>query len=74
MSGIAIVSPGFPDRAGGVTDHTARLTRHWGRERRVVTYGTAEGDPEALAEAWRRADEAREALLIYSAPRLVEKL
>ena len=55
MSGIAIVSPGFPDRAGGVTDHTARLTRHWGRERRVVTYGSAEGDPEALAEAWHRA-------------------
>jgi NTE family protein len=33
-----------------------------------------EAGESGLGEAWRRADEAREALLIYSAPRLVEKL
>ena len=33
-----------------------------------------EAGESGLAETWRRADEAREALLIYSAPRLVEKL
>ena len=26
---LAIVSPGYPQSRGGVTDHTARLVRHW---------------------------------------------
>jgi len=55
VSGLAIVSPGFPDQAGGVTDHTARLSRHWARERPVMTHGTAGGDPDRLVDDWHRA-------------------
>ena len=29
MTGVGILSPGFPHAAGGVTDLTARLVRHW---------------------------------------------
>lgn len=29
MSRVAILSPGYPDAPGGVTDHTARLARSW---------------------------------------------
>lgn len=29
MAHVAILSPGYPTGSGGVTDHTARLVRHW---------------------------------------------
>lgn len=29
MSGVAILSPGYPQSLGGVTDHTHRLVSHW---------------------------------------------
>ncbi|HXV85407.1 MAG TPA: hypothetical protein VD793_01855 [Gemmatimonadales bacterium] len=66
MSGVAIVSPGFPHRAGGVTDHTGRLVRHWGRDRRVVTLGPVTGHPDHLALGWQAAGVS--ALLLQYVP------
>lgn len=54
MSAVAIVAPGYPDQRGGVTDHTARLVRHWsngGRE--VLVLGAARGDPGDVVASWR---------------------
>ncbi len=67
MTGIRIVSPGFPETPGGVTDHTARLRRHWkdaGHEVQVL--GTTAEAPDAVAERWR--DERVEAALIQYVP------
>jgi glycosyltransferase involved in cell wall biosynthesis len=64
---VTIVSPGFPAVPGGVTDHTARLVRHWaaaGRPARV--WSEARGDAPALAAAWRA--EGRTAILIQYVP------
>ena len=64
---VAIVSPGFPEIPGGVTDHTARLVHHWraaGRE--PLVWSQARGDTRALAAAWR--DAGRTAILIQYVP------
>jgi glycosyltransferase involved in cell wall biosynthesis len=64
---VAIVSPGFPDVPGGVTDHTARLVRHWsaaGRE--PLVWSERHGNAGALAAAWRRAGHG--AILIQYVP------
>jgi hypothetical protein len=64
---IRIVSPGFPETPGGVTDHTARLRRHWkdaGHEVQVL--GTSDEAPDAVAERWR--EERVEAALIQYVP------
>lgn len=54
VSAVAIVAPGYPHRPGGVTDHTARLARHWGQDgRRIVILGETDQDPRAVALAWR---------------------
>lgn len=40
MSGVAVLSPGYPEREGGVTDHTRRLAANWatmGRRVEVIT-------------------------------------
>lgn len=67
MTSIRIVSPGFPETPGGVTDHTARLRRHWkdaGHEVQVL--GTRDEEPAAIAARWR--DEGAEAVLIQYVP------
>lgn len=64
---IGIVSPGFPESPGGVTDHTARLRRHWndaGHE--VEVLGTRDEAPQAVAARWR--DERVAAVLIQYVP------
>ena len=64
---LAIVSPGYPDAPGGVTDHTARLLRHWtaaGSE--VLVYARGRGDAAALVAAWRGAGKS--AILIQYVP------
>ena len=64
---VAIVSPGFPDTPGGVTDHTARLVRHWrAADREPLVWPRARGDTRALAAAWR--DEGAAAILIQYVP------
>ncbi len=53
MSTIAIVSPGFPQVPGGVTDHTRRVARHWRDAGRVVqVQGSVGEEPEAVAKRW----------------------
>ncbi len=53
MSTIAIVSPGFPDVAGGVTDHTGRLLRHWREDGGVVQVLGSVGElPDDVAARW----------------------
>lgn len=67
MTRIGIVSPGFPEHPGGVTDHTARLRRHWndaGHE--VEVLGTRDETPQAVADRWRV--EGVEAVLIQYVP------
>jgi len=62
---VAIVSPGYPGQRGGVTDHTARLVRHWtaaGAQPAVL--GSCEGDPARIAEQWR-AQGVRAILIQY---------
>ncbi len=53
VTAIGIVSPGFPETPGGVTDHTARLRGYWkdaGHDVRVL--GARDEAPEAVAERW----------------------
>lgn len=62
---IAILSPGYPDRAGGVRDHTMRLERHWcdaGYRVRIV--GNLDTPPATLAREWGR-DSVGAALIQY---------
>src|SRR5438105_9745364 len=54
MSFIGIVSPGYPGTPGGVTDHTARLVRHWRDEGHEVLVAGDVGDPAATITEWRR--------------------
>ncbi|HKI94666.1 MAG TPA: hypothetical protein VJ992_05190 [Gemmatimonadales bacterium] len=56
MSGVAIVSPGYPSLAGGVTDHTRRIAAHWATSRRVDIVGGLDEPPAALAARLRAAD------------------
>ena len=65
MSAIAIVSPGFPEVPGGVTDHTSRVVRHWRDAGRVVhLQGSLGEEPEAVAKRWR-AEGVNAVLLQY---------
>ena len=67
MSAIAIVSPGFPEVPGGVTDHTSRVVRHWRDAGRVVQVQGSHGEePEALAKRWR--SEGVNAVLLQYVP------
>ena len=65
MRAIAIVSPGFPEVVGGVTDHTRRVVRHWRDAGRVVqVLGSLGEEPEAVAKRWH-ADGVDAVLLQY---------
>jgi hypothetical protein len=67
VTSIRIVSPGFPETPGGVTDHTARLRRHWkdaGHE--VQALGARDEAPDAVADRWHA--EGTEAVLIQYVP------
>ena len=65
MKAIAIVSPGFPEVPGGVTDHTRRVLKHWRDDGRVVqVQGSIGEEPEAIAERWR-GDGVDSVLLQY---------
>jgi hypothetical protein len=56
VSAVAIVSPGFPDAPGGVTDHTARLVRHWQDAGTTVhTLGVPTAAPDPQAALWHAA-------------------
>lgn len=62
---VAIVSPGYPGLRGGVTDHTARLVRHWsaaGVGPEVLS--SYRDDPARLADQWR-AQGVRAILIQY---------
>jgi hypothetical protein len=51
---VAVLSPGYPAAPGGVTDHTARLVRHWrdaGHPVEVV--GSCGDTPGEIAARWR---------------------
>jgi hypothetical protein len=53
VSAIAIVSPGFPDDPGGVTDHTERLVAHWQEAGNTVhTLGAPTAGPDAQVALW----------------------
>ncbi|HEY2824922.1 MAG TPA: hypothetical protein VGI83_05185 [Gemmatimonadales bacterium] len=64
MTGAAIVSPGYPAIPGGVTDHTARLVRHWSVSGPVPVFSERAGDAPAIVERWHR-DGLRAVLLQY---------
>ncbi len=66
MSGVAIVSPGYPARAGGVTDHTRRLDAHWTRSGPVEIVRGVDEPPAALASRLRAAGVT--ALLLQYVP------
>jgi hypothetical protein len=55
VSAVAIVSPGHPHVAGGVTDHTERLAQHWSGSCLVVAHGATGGPAHRLVEDWRAA-------------------
>jgi hypothetical protein len=64
---IAIVSPGYPDTPGGVTDHTARLVRHWSQAgHNVAVLGATAANPEEIVATWRDGGVA--AILIQYVP------
>jgi hypothetical protein len=64
---VAIVSPGYPESPGGVTDHTARLVRHWSQAgHNVAVLGTTAAAPERIVAAWRDGGVA--AILIQYVP------
>lgn len=65
MSAIAIVSPGWPDLPGGVTDHTSRLAAAW-RATGVQVVGDPGGSPGALID--RLAGRGVRALLLQYVP------
>ncbi len=66
MAHIAIVSPGYPSGTGGVTDHTARLERHWTGTETVSVLGTLERTPGEVVAGWQR--EGVSAVLIQYVP------
>lgn len=67
MAEVVILSPGYPNVPGGVTDHTARLVRHFG-ERNVQprVLGTLSVHPAEFVA--RVADGGALALLIQYVP------
>ncbi|MCZ6916712.1 MAG: hypothetical protein O7I93_08045 [Gemmatimonadetes bacterium] len=64
---VAVVSPGYPENPGGVTDHTKRLVAHWTSEghRVEIVNGTTDSAP-AIADRLARLETA--ALLIQYVP------
>lgn len=52
MRAVAIASPGYPHTPGGVTDHTARLVRHWSALGLDVTVLGTIPPPEELPAIW----------------------
>ena len=67
MSKVAILSPGYPDDPGGVTDHTARLVKNWpemGAD--VCVLGDVSQTVESLTA--RLESETAAALLIQYVP------
>ena len=67
MKTVAILSPGYPDAPGGVTDHTARLVRSWSDIGATVhVFGDITGPVTSLAN--RIASEHIQALLIQYVP------
>jgi hypothetical protein len=65
MSAVAIVSPGYPDSPGGVTDQTARLARHFeehGTETTILA--SVEADVRSTTDGWV-AKGVRAVLLQY---------
>ena len=67
VTAIAILSPGFPDMAGGVTDHTQRLFRGWSaRGHEVTVIGELNEGLHATCDKLRSAGVA--ALLIQYVP------
>jgi hypothetical protein len=53
MTTVAIVSPGYPDAPGGVTDHTRRLVCHWSEAgHSVQVLGTRRADPDTVVREW----------------------
>ena len=72
MSRVGILSPGYPDLPGGVTDHTARLVLHWsGFGESVQVFGDSAEPIESLVD--RMATERIQALLIQYVPFLYGK-
>jgi len=63
---IAIVSPGYPSGTGGVTDHTARLVRHWSPSHTVSVLGKADVTPPDVISEW--IGEGATAILIQYVP------
>jgi hypothetical protein len=64
---VAIVCPGYPEAPGGVTDHTARLVRHWSQAgHKVAVLGTTGTHPERMVATWR--DSGVAAILIQYVP------
>ncbi len=64
---VAIVSPGYPDRPGGVTAHTARVVRHWTEASHPpVVWGEPRGRARELVRGLRQAGV--QALLIQYVP------
>ncbi|MFC1639816.1 hypothetical protein ACFL3B_03520 [Gemmatimonadota bacterium] len=67
MSTVAILSPGYPDSPGGVTDHTARLVKSWtGFGATSFVFGDV---TEPFASLWERIETERtDSLLIQYVP------
>ncbi len=64
---VAIVSPGYPKTLGGVTDHTARLVRHWSAAATATpVLGSRDQAPAEIVGGWRAA--AVRAILIQYVP------
>ncbi len=67
MKSIAILSPGFPDQPGGVTDHTTRLKTSWAAAgHRVRAIGRLDTSAEQITQELKRDGTA--ALLIQYVP------
>jgi len=50
MTPVAILSPGYPSIPGGVTDHTARVVRHWEETgHQVSVIGDCNRSPRSVA-------------------------
>lgn len=66
MSGVAIVSPGYPSVTGGVTDHTHRLRAHWDASMPVEIVSALDEPPPAVVS--RLHDMGVTALLLQYVP------
>jgi hypothetical protein len=64
---VAILSPGYPDALGGVTDHTARLVDHFA-ERGIESdvLATSDANPDDATRRW--AEKGARGVLIQYVP------